>query len=82
MTSFTTSDLQHKGLLDEIRIYNRALSAFGTAEFGGALPLGVNMQYELITAKSVDPANIEGCSAWADTPFEGKAALMAAGMLV
>lgn len=27
MTSFTTSDLQHKGLLDEIRIYNRALSA-------------------------------------------------------
>jgi subtilisin family serine protease len=53
--------------------------AFGTADFGESLPLGVNIQYELITAESIDSANIEGCNPWSGTPFEGKAVVISRG---
>jgi len=61
MTAFTTSDLQHKGLLDEVRIYNRALSE-GEIEYlynnpGGGNIIYVPDDYSTIQA-AVDAASL------------------------
>jgi len=51
----------------------------GTAEFGPGLPYGETVSYPLVTARSVDLQNSEGCSPWPDGSFDGKAVLISRG---
>ncbi|HFD39999.1 MAG TPA: CHRD domain-containing protein, partial [Anaerolineae bacterium] len=52
---------------------------YGTADFGDPLPIGTVITHTFVTAQSVDPANVTGCSAWTGTPFAGKAAIISRG---
>ncbi|MEM7129255.1 MAG: S8 family serine peptidase [Chloroflexota bacterium] len=52
---------------------------YGTASFGPSLALGELFTYPYVTAASVDPANVTGCSAFPEGAFEGKAALISRG---
>ena len=53
--------------------------SFGVALFGDPLPVGTTISYTFMTAASVDLANVEGCNAWAGTPFTGNAVLVQRG---
>lgn len=51
----------------------------GGARFGGVISANVRIEYNVITAESIDPTNIEGCDEWEGTPFDGAAALIRRG---
>ena len=53
--------------------------SFGIALFGDPLPVGTTISYTFMTSASVDMTNIEGCNAWAGTPFTGNAVLIQRG---
>ncbi|MFH1742620.1 MAG: S8 family serine peptidase, partial [bacterium] len=48
----------------------------GFADFGPQLPQNKILNYHFITAKSVNPDNIEGCDPWEGSPFTGKAVVI------
>jgi subtilisin family serine protease len=53
---------------------------FTEASFGAELPpVGTVITYSVLPAASVDPANVEGCSAWPAGTFDGRAALIRRG---
>ncbi len=52
---------------------------FGDADFGAALEAGTVVTYSLVTANSIDPTNVTGCSEWDDGVFDGKAVLISRG---
>ena len=54
--------------------------AFATASFGAGLPLGTTVgPFSYVTAASVSSANFEGCNAWPEGTFSGKAAVISRG---
>jgi len=53
--------------------------SFATSSFGGSLPIGEVITYSFRTAAAVDPANIEGCNAFAAGAFTGYAAVISRG---
>lgn len=52
---------------------------FGDATYGEPLANNTQYTYTLKTALSVNPANVEGCSAWPSGTFTGTAALIRRG---
>jgi len=52
---------------------------FGVAAFGPPLPLATTFTHTFRTSASVDPANLDGCSAWAEDAFDGVAAVISRG---
>jgi subtilisin family serine protease len=53
--------------------------AFTVANFGPFLPVGVVITDTYVSALSVDPGNVTGCSAWSGTPFSGNTAVISRG---
>lgn len=53
--------------------------SYASASFGAPLPVGAVTGFDYITAKSVDPANFEGCDPWPADTFTGKAAVISRG---
>ena len=53
--------------------------AFSTASFGSSLPAGEVITYSYRTAAFVDPANFDGCNAFAPDTFTGFAAVISRG---
>jgi len=52
---------------------------YGTADFGPIIEVGLTNSYSMISAISVDPANVMGCEPWEGTPFDGGAAIIMRG---
>ena len=53
---------------------------FGTADFGPPLEDAKVETYSVISALSVDPANVTGCDPWEGQPFEGLLVLISRGV--
>ncbi len=53
--------------------------SYASSAFGSSLPIGEVITSTVISANSVDPANVEGCSAWSGTPFQGKTVFIRRG---
>lgn len=53
--------------------------AFGSANFGAPLPGNAQVTYPYLPATVVDPANVQGCTAFPAGAFTGKAALINRG---
>lgn len=52
---------------------------FATGDFGTFLEPGDVYDFNIKTAQSVDPANVEGCSEWPENTFDGVMALISRG---
>jgi len=53
--------------------------SYASATFGSSFPVGSVITFSAISANSVDPTNVEGCSAWTGSPFQGRAVLIKRG---
>lgn len=53
--------------------------AYAASSFGAPLPSGEILNYDFVTAMSVDPSNFEGCNPWPGGTFDGKAAVISRG---
>ncbi len=65
-----------------VRILNTPSIApmpFGSASFGGNLPVNTITDFPYLPGSVVDPANVLGCNAWPADAFSGKAALISRG---
>ncbi len=54
-------------------------SIFEPAQFGPSLPVEEVVSYAFVTARSIDPGNIDGCDPWDDDFFRDKAAVLRRG---
>ncbi len=52
---------------------------FQPARFGPPLPIEEAVSYPFVTARSIDPRNIDGCEPWEDAFFRDKAAVLRRG---
>jgi len=75
----TTSGTLAAGQLNIVDNNTLQEIAFGTADFGPALDLGMVFNFPFVTAGSVDPANVEGCAPFPEGAFDGVAAAISRG---
>jgi hypothetical protein len=53
--------------------------SFASAAFGAPIVPGTVLTYTMLTAASVDPANVEGCDPWPAGTFDDRAAVISRG---